>query len=285
VASGECRDVGVGEIPTAIWGRTRLSRRHVTSRLGGDVIQEVAGFPPGSETPIVAVRNLTRTYATNGIPVDALRGVDLAIGGGEFVAIMGPSGCGKSTLLHLMGGLDRPTAGEVYLLGRRVDTLSEAAWARMRRAQLGFVFQFFNLIGNLNAADNIELPALIHGVNSKEARERRITLMAALAIEGRERASPTALSGGEQQRVALARALVNRPALLLADEPTGNLDSASAQEVLSLLCGHNDAGQTILMVTHDPEVARAAHRVVHMRDGEIIDGGDGPAGAAPQNDS
>lgn len=221
----------------------------------------------------MAVHNLARTYATNGAPVDALRGVDLSVYRGEFVAIMGPSGCGKSTLLHLMGGLDRPTTGEIYLLGRRVDGLSETAWARMRRAHIGFVFQFFNLIGNLTAADNIELPALVHGLSSTEARERRVELMEALAIQGRESASPVVLSGGEQQRVALGRALINRPAVLLADEPTGNLDSSSARDVLDLLRKYSDAGQTILMVTHDREVASAAHRLVHMRDGQIVGGG------------
>lgn len=234
-------------------------------------VSQLQGGPlPNPQTPIVAALGLARTYATKGAPVDALRGVDLEVASGEFVAIMGPSGCGKSTLLHLIGGLDRPTAGEVHFLGRRVDRLSEAAWSRMRRAEIGFVFQFFNLIGNLTAADNIELPALVNGVSSADARERRAELMETLGITGREGAPPAMLSGGEQQRVALARALINRPAVLLADEPTGNLDSASAQEVLGLLRRFNESGQTILMVTHDSDVARAAHRLVQMRDGEII---------------
>jgi putative ABC transport system ATP-binding protein len=223
---------------------------------------------PQSEpmAPVVAVRNLTRTYGENGAPVHALGCVDLTVASGEFVAIMGPSGCGKSTLLNLIGGLDRPTAGEIDFMGARVDRLGEADWARLRRAQIGFVFQFFNL----SAAANIELPCLINGASNREARLRRQELMASLGIEGRAAASPAELSGGEQQRVALARALINRPALVLADEPTGNLDSAAAREVLALLERCNEAGQTILMVTHDPNVGQAAHRIVQMKDGAIV---------------
>jgi putative ABC transport system ATP-binding protein len=231
---------------------------------------EMASPQPEPMAPVVAVRNLTRTYGEDGAPVRALGGVDLTVAPGEFVAIMGPSGCGKSTLLNLIGGLDRPTAGEIDFMGARVDRLSEAAWARMRRAQIGFVFQFFNLVGNLSAADNIELPCLINGASNQEARLRRQELMTALGIGGRAAASPAELSGGEQQRVALARALINRPALVLADEPTGNLDSSAAREVLGLLKKYNEAGQTILMVTHDQNVGHAAHRIVLMKDGAIV---------------
>jgi putative ABC transport system ATP-binding protein len=227
---------------------------------------------------ILETRELSRIYQADGSSVSALDGVTLDVARGEFVAIMGPSGCGKSTLLHLLGGLDRPTSGEVYLDGERVDGLSEAAWARRRRHQIGYVFQFFNLIGNLTAADNIELPALMAGTSPADARQSRERLMEELGIAERAGAVPAQLSGGEQQRVALARALINDPLVLLADELTGNLDSASTEDVLGLLRRSHEAGQTIVMVTHDARVAANADRVVRMRDGRIashtrLDGG------------
>jgi putative ABC transport system ATP-binding protein len=193
----------------------------------------------------------------------------LAVQPGEFVAIMGPSGSGKSTLLQILGGLDRPTSGEVHFAGERVDRLSEAAWAVRRRHQVSYVFQFFNLIQNLSAADNIELAALMAGLPASEVRARRARLADELDIADRMHLPPNRLSGGEQQRVAIARALVVEPLLLLADEPTGNLDSASAQEVLRLLERYHAEGQTIVMVTHDPRVAAVADRVVRMRDGRL----------------
>ena len=214
---------------------------------------------------------LSKTYTADGVDVHAVRELDLAVAPGEFVSIMGPSGCGKSTLLHLLGGLDRPTDGSVWLQGERVDGLSEKAWALLRRRRIGFVFQFFNLIGNLTVADNVELPALLAGMPARQARARREELLAELGIEDVAQHVPGRISGGQQQRVALARALVNRPAVLLADEPTGNLDSASAREVMGLVRRCHGDGQTIVLVTHDPRVAAAADRVIHMRDGTITE--------------
>src|SRR4051812_1965437 len=219
---------------------------------------------------VLQALGLTKTYSADGEDVRALRGVDLAVGRGEFVSIMGPSGCGKSTLLHLLGGLDRPTEGEVRLHGERIDRLSEARRAVLRRRRVGFVFQFFNLVGNLSVADNIELPALLAGVPAAEARRRSLALLEELDIAAKAHEVPWRLSGGQQQRVALARALINSPDVLLADEPTGNLDSTSARGVLALLRRHHAEGQTIVLVTHDARVASTADRVVQMRDGAVV---------------
>ena len=186
-----------------------------------------------------------------------------AIERGEFVAIMGPSGCGKSTLLNLLAGLDRATSGEVWLGGERIDQLSETALARMRRQKVGFVFQFFNLMPTLSAVENVELPLLLVGRRRRDARETASGLLSDLGIGDKYDAAPSQLSGGQQQRVALARALANTPDILLGDEPTGNLDSASAREVLALLRAARDRGQTLLLVTHDARVAAAADRVDH----------------------
>jgi putative ABC transport system ATP-binding protein len=220
---------------------------------------------------VLRAEGLAKTYSGDGIDVLALRGVDLEIGNGEFVAVMGPSGCGKSTLLHLLGGLDRPTAGSIELAGRRVESLSEAEWAVLRRRELGFVFQFFNLVGTLTVAENVELPARLVGDSPADARRRREELLERLGVAARAETLPSHLSGGQQQRVAIARALVNRPTVLLADEPTGNLDSASAAEVLGLLRELKAEGQTLVLVTHDARVAAAADRVLAMRDGLVVD--------------
>ncbi|NBE94170.1 ABC transporter ATP-binding protein [Nonomuraea sp. KC401] len=217
--------------------------------------------------------NLVKIYQDGAIPVPAVRGVDLQVEPGEFVAIMGPSGSGKSTLVHMLGGLDARTSGEIWLDGKRVDTLSESAWALLRRKKVGFVFQFFNLVANMTVGDNVELPALLAGVAPKVARERRESLLGALDLTDRADAAPAQLSGGEQQRVALARALANEPSLLLADEPTGNLDSRNTRDVLRLLGEVHKKGQTIVMVTHDARVAALADRVVSLFDGEIADDG------------
>jgi putative ABC transport system ATP-binding protein len=217
--------------------------------------------------PVIVTRGLERTYEGG---VRALRGVDAEVAEGEFVAVTGPSGCGKSTMLNLLGGLDRPTAGEISLGGRRVEAFSEAKWAHVRRREIGFVFQFFNLIGNLSVADNVELPGLLAGLSARDARTRREELLTLLGIAEYADSSPTRLSGGQQQRVAIARALINRPRVLLADEPTGNLDSASARDVMALLRStHDERGQTIVLVTHDARVAARADRVLAMRDGAV----------------
>ena len=222
-------------------------------------------------TYVLEARNLAKTYDTGGAEVLALRGVDVAIEHGEFVAIMGPSGCGKSTLLNLLAGLDRPTAGEVWLDGQRIDRLSETELARLRRRKIGFVFQFFNLVPTLSAVENVELPLLLVGRRRRDARRSASELLTELGIGDKHGAAPVQLSGGQQQRVALARALANAPDIVLGDEPTGNLDSASAREVLALLRAARDRGQTLLIVTHDARVAASADRVVALRDGLVAD--------------
>ncbi|MEV1168312.1 ABC transporter ATP-binding protein [Nonomuraea sp. NPDC049784] len=222
---------------------------------------------------VVKTVNLVKIYQDGAVPVPAVRGVDLQVEPGEFVAIMGPSGSGKSTLVHMLGGLDTRTSGEIWLDGKRVDTLSESAWALLRRKKVGFVFQFFNLVANMTVGDNVELPALLAGASPKVARERRESLLGALNLTDRADAAPAQLSGGEQQRVALARALANQPSVLLADEPTGNLDSRNTRDVLRLLSDVHKEGQTIVMVTHDARVASLADRLVSLFDGEIVDDG------------
>jgi putative ABC transport system ATP-binding protein len=214
---------------------------------------------------------LTKTFAGDGIVVHAVCGADLSLQPGEFAAITGPSGSGKSTLLHMLGGLERPTSGEIWLDGQRVDGLSQARWAVLRRRHIGFVFQFFNLVSNMTVADNVELAALMGGASRKQATARRKELLGELGLARKADAAPARLSGGEQQRVALARAMANRPALLLADEPTGNLDSTASVAVLGLLARAHADGQAILLVTHDLRVASAADRVISLFDGMVVD--------------
>jgi putative ABC transport system ATP-binding protein len=239
------------------------------AKTAGDPGRAASGDTDG--LPLVRARGLVKAYQSGGVSVEAVRGVDLDVGVGEFVAIMGPSGSGKSTLLHVLGGLEPATHGELWLRGQRVDRLSPAAWAVLRRKHVGFMFQFFNLLSTMTVADNVELPALLAGATPRQARNRREELLAELGITAKADAAPCRLSGGEQQRVALARALANEPCLLLADEPTGNLDSTSARDVLRLLCRAHTAGQAILMVTHDAKVAGLADRVISLFDGMIAD--------------
>ncbi|MEU4571540.1 ABC transporter ATP-binding protein [Nonomuraea sp. ATR24] len=223
--------------------------------------------------PALKAVNLVKVYSGGAVPVHAVRGVDLQVEPGEFIAVMGPSGSGKSTLVHMLGGLDTRTSGEIWIDGTRADTLSESAWALLRRKKIGFVFQFFNLVASMTVADNVELPALLGGASPREARERSRHLLGALNLADRADAPPARLSGGEQQRVALARALANKPSVLLADEPTGNLDSRNTRDVLRLLGEVHRDGQTIVMVTHDARVAGLADRVVALHDGEVVDDG------------
>ncbi|MGH3403034.1 MAG: ABC transporter ATP-binding protein, partial [Streptosporangiaceae bacterium] len=233
-----------------------------------------AGSLPATDAgppPLLRATELSKVFHGDGRPVHAVRGVDLSVGAGEFVAVMGPSGSGKSTLLHLIGGLEMPTAGKIWLNGCRVDGLSQAQWAVLRRRHVGFVFQFFNLISNMTVADNVELPALMSGATRRQARARREELLADLGVADKAGSAPSRLSGGEQQRVALARALANRPSVLLADEPTGNLDSANSAGVLRVLSRLHDQGQAIVLVTHDARAASLADRVVHLFDGMVSD--------------
>ncbi len=220
--------------------------------------------------PVLEVRNLHKVYRSDGVEVHALRGIDLEVESGEFVAVMGPSGCGKSTLLHLLAGLDLPTEGEVFVQGQPVHQLSESQRARLRRRIIGFVFQSFNLIPNLTVADNVDMPALLAGRAADEVARERARLLQRLGLAEKRDAFPAHLSGGEQQRVAIARALINHPTVLLADEPTGNLDTRSGMEVLNLLRQFHQEGQTIVLVTHDPKVASFARRVIFMRDGRFV---------------
>ena len=222
-----------------------------------------------SERPIIQVKNLRKIYRVGKVDVEALRGVDLSVGRGEFLSIIGPSGSGKSTLFHVVGGLTPATSGTVLVDDRDLVKMSDPERTRMRKTVVGFVFQKYNLLPTLTAADNIAVARDIAGQNSSIEPEFQ-KVLDLLGIAGRLKHKPFELSGGEQQRVAIARALVNHPAILLADEPTGNLDTANSEIVLSLLRDLNDRlGQTILMITHNPEAAAYSHRVVKMRDGRI----------------
>ncbi len=222
--------------------------------------------------PLVRAEKLVKTYGTASLPVHALNDVSLTIEQGEFVAIMGPSGSGKSTLLYLLGGLDRPTTGNVWLRGDNLNSLNDKALSHRRRTEIGFVFQFFNLIPVLTARENVAMPLILDGVKRPEALKRADAALAKVGLAERASHRPSELSGGEQQRVALARALVIEPALIFGDEPTGNLDSQSSDDVVQLLRRATDEWKrTIVIVTHDPRVAAYADRIVFLKDGRIVD--------------
>jgi putative ABC transport system ATP-binding protein len=223
------------------------------------------------ENVIVSARGLRKEYGSGESLVRAVDEVELEVARGETLAVMGPSGCGKSTLLHLLGGLDRPTAGELWLNGRRIDGLSERALAQLRRHEVGFVFQAYHLMDELTAQENVELPALLAGRTPRASRRRAEELLEQVGLSDRAEHLPSALSGGQRQRVAIARALANEPQLVLADEPTGNLDSAATLEVLRLFETLHATGLTLLVVTHDERIAATADRLISMRDGAFVD--------------
>jgi putative ABC transport system ATP-binding protein len=218
---------------------------------------------------IIVTRGIKREYDMGGEIVRALRGIDLAIGRNEYVAIMGPSGSGKSTLMNIVGCLDTPNAGEYWLNGQLVSKMSDDALARVRNKEIGFVFQTFNLLPRATALHNVELPLVYAGIGSDERKRRAKEALAKVQLEDRMDHRPNELSGGQRQRVAIARALVNDPSMLLADEPTGNLDSGTSEEIMRVFEGLADAGQTVVMVTHEPDIAAHARRVVVLRDGLI----------------
>jgi putative ABC transport system ATP-binding protein len=218
---------------------------------------------------VIVTRNLQREYDMGGEVVRALRGVDITIRKNEFVAIMGPSGSGKSTLMNLIGCLDSPTGGEYWLNGHRVSELGDDALARIRNKEIGFVFQTFNLLPRATALHNVELPLVYAGMGSRERRALAADALDRVGLKDRMQHRPNELSGGQRQRVAIARALVNRPSILLADEPTGNLDSATSEEIMALFEGLHREGQTILVVTHEHDIATHTRRQVHLKDGRV----------------
>jgi putative ABC transport system ATP-binding protein len=231
----------------------------------------VTGIVGGKPDPkwVIVTRGIKREYDMGGEVVRALRGVDVAIARNEYVAIMGPSGSGKSTLMNIIGCLDTPNAGEYWLNGQLVSTMSDDALARVRNKEIGFVFQTFNLLPRATALHNVELPLVYAGVSSDERKRRAKQALEKVQLENRMDHRPNELSGGQRQRVAIARALVNNPSILLADEPTGNLDSQTSEEIMKVFEGLASQGQTVIMVTHEPDIAAHARRVVVLRDGVI----------------
>ena len=221
---------------------------------------------------LIQTENLSKVYGTGETAVTALDHVNLQVNEGEFVAVMGPSGCGKSTLLHLLGGLDRPSEGGVSIEGTAIADMKDDDLTRLRRRKMGFIFQFFNLIPVLNAVENASLPVTLDGVKPVEARQRAAEWLTRFGLGERLTSRPDQLSGGQQQRVAVARALVAEPALILADEPTGNLDTRSGDEIAGLLRDVTKKyGRTVVMVTHDPRIAAYADRIIFLKDGKVID--------------
>ena len=222
-------------------------------------------------SPLISLSKVTKTYKlSSDVEVQALRGIDLKIGKGEFVAIIGPSGSGKSTLMHMIGILDTPTSGTVELEGKNVSKLNEAQLAELRNKHLGFVFQAFNLLPRTSALENTELPLIYSGISGSERKKRAMEALKQVGLGERMDHTPSQLSGGQQQRVAIARALITKPSLILADEPTGNLDSKSSDEIIYLLKDLNKKGNTIVLVTHEMEIAEKAKRIVQIKDGLIV---------------
>jgi putative ABC transport system ATP-binding protein len=234
-----------------------------------EVLIEHTGRIPLVRPPVIEVTDVRKTYSTGALEVEALRGVSFTIETGEYVAVMGPSGSGKSTLMHILGCLDVPSSGTFALAGEDVSTMSEEELAHVRNRQIGFVFQQFNLLASLSAWRNVELPLLYAGVDRQARKDLALAALDRVGLADRIEHRPGELSGGQQQRVAVARALVTDPALILADEPSGNLDSVSAREVLDLLDDLHRGGRTIVLITHDADVARSAQRIMRIRDGEI----------------
>jgi putative ABC transport system ATP-binding protein len=235
-----------------------------------DTAERMAMLPPDvPRDAVIVTRNLQRDYDMGGEVVHALRGVDVTIRKNEFVAIMGPSGSGKSTLMNLIGCLDSPTGGEYWLNGHRVSELGDDALARIRNKEIGFVFQTFNLLPRATALHNVELPLVYAGLGSKQRRAQAADALDRVGLKDRMQHRPNELSGGQRQRVAIARALVNQPSILLADEPTGNLDSVTSQDIMGLFEGLHGEGQTIVLVTHEHDIATHARRQVHLLDGRV----------------
>ena len=236
----------------------------------GDTAERMAMLPVDvPRDAVIVTRNLQRNYDMGGEVVHALQGVDVVIRKNEFVAIMGPSGSGKSTLMNLIGCLDSPTGGEYWLNGHRVSELGDDELARIRNKEIGFVFQTFNLLPRATALHNVELPLVYAGLGGRERRELATDALRRVSLQDRMQHRPNELSGGQRQRVAIARALVNQPSILLADEPTGNLDSATSEEILGLFEALYEEGQMIVLVTHEPDIAAHARRQVHLKDGRL----------------
>jgi putative ABC transport system ATP-binding protein len=244
----------------------------------GPVWIEPTGVYPAVRTPVIEAHDVWKTYRNGTLEVDALRGVSFDIHAGEYLAVMGPSGSGKSTLMHILGCLDVPTAGSFRLAGEDASAMSEEELAHVRNRRIGFVFQQFNLLASMSAWRNVELPLLYAGVDRPERRRRALESLERVGLESRVDHRPGELSGGQQQRVAIARALVTNPDLILADEPTGNLDSVSAEDVMNLLAELNRSGRTVVLITHEADVAAAAGRTMRIRDGQILDAEE-PVGA------
>ncbi|MTV49053.1 ATP-binding cassette domain-containing protein [Heliobacillus mobilis] len=223
---------------------------------------------------VIQIQDLKKIYRIGDQEIHALRGVSVAIHEGEFVAIMGPSGSGKSTMMNVIGCLDKPTSGEYFLDGQAISQAHDDELARIRNHKIGFVFQSFNLLPRTEAVENVELPMLYAGVGTKERRRRALDALEAVGLIERIHNKPNELSGGQQQRVSIARALANEPVILLADEPTGALDTRTSMEIMSIFQRLNDAGKTVILVTHEPDIAQYAKRIVRFRDGQIIE--DGP---------